>query len=166
MTCFRSRARWHRYVRKSLSAAEMRKMAAHLEKCGECRARLAAIQETADFLAGARVDLMPPGTIKINVMAAIDQTKYKTETGFPRLSQSSKQLGLSLLAAGLILLAINLPPVVRSLESGRISDPNGQIGRQIELPFTHLGEVLSVAVEKFGTISFGQSSGQHARSRN
>lgn len=166
MTCFRSRDRWHCYVRKSLSAKEMQEMAAHLEQCGECRARVSAIQETAGFLAGARVDLTPPATIKIHVMAAIDQTKYKTETGFPRLNQSSKQLGFSLLAAGLILLAINVTPAVRSLESGRIGDPNGQIGRQIELPFTHLGQVLSVAVERFGTLGRGQSSDPRVPGKN
>ncbi|CAA7602673.1 Hypothetical protein DEACI_3352 [Acididesulfobacillus acetoxydans] len=156
MTCFRSRDRWHSYVVKSLSRMEMREMETHLERCAECRARVAAIRETSGFLAVARVPLIAPPMIKDQVMAAIDMGKYRAKAGFPRFGQGLQHLGFSLLAAGIILLMVNLTPVGRNLRSGEVADLNVQFGKEIALPFTHLSQTLSVAAEKFGLMGRGQ----------
>ncbi|HWQ40612.1 MAG TPA: hypothetical protein VN456_01080 [Desulfosporosinus sp.] len=77
MTCYRSQDNWHSYVKNSMNAAELDEMTSHLAHCSECQNTVSLIQETAGFLAKSRADLIPPSTIKINVMMAIDKDRYK-----------------------------------------------------------------------------------------
>ena len=153
MACLRSRDNWHSYVKKSLSAAELQEMSMHLEHCAQCREIVSDIRETSTFLASNRVFLVPPGEIHLNIMQAIDKTKYQKGIGFSRLSLSIRHLGFSLLSAGFILLAINLNTAAWGFESVQMADMNFQIGKQIALPFDHMGQAVSVAVEKIGALN-------------
>lgn len=148
MTCPRSRNNWHSYVKKSLSAAELQDMETHLEQCATCREIVSDIRETTNLLASVRVNLEPPTDIRVNVMKAIDKTKYKKENHFSRLMQSVRLLGFSLVATGFLLLALNLNPAVYRLENVSIAEVNFQIGKIIALPFDNFGQTVSVVIGK------------------
>lgn len=153
MACRRSRDNWHSYVKKSLSAAELIEMTIHLEQCAKCREIVSAIRETTKLLASSRVSLVPPTEIRLNVMKAIDKTKYKKETYSPHLSLSLRLLGFSLVTTGIILLAINLNPKAQGLEKFQMAEVNFQIGKEIALPLDNIGQTVSVAVWKLGSLS-------------
>lgn len=148
MTCLRNRDKWHSYVSQNLSEVELQKMTAHLEHCDKCQGIVASITETSAFLSRNRVILDPPKEIKINVMLAIDKYKYKKEPVSHQFTLNRRHLGVSMVAAGLILLAINLIPSARNFSSGQLAELNFQLGQQIALPFTHLSQALNASLEK------------------
>lgn len=153
MTCPRSRNNWHSYVKKSLNAAELQDMETHLEQCATCREIVSGIRETTNLLASVRVNLEPPTDIRVNVMKAIDKTKYKKGNHFPRLILSLRLLGFSLVATGFLLLVLNLNPAAYRLENVNIAEVNFQIGKVIALPFDSFGQTVSVVIGKLDSLN-------------
>lgn len=151
MTCYRSRDNWHSYVKDSMNEAELEGMATHLTRCPECRDIVATIQETANLLAKSRVTLSPSATIKLNVMMSIDKNRYK------RVSSSHlfelKNWGFSMVAGGLLLLALNFTSLAPNFESGQVTELNSQIGQQLAHPFDKLSQAAYEAIVKIETIT-------------
>lgn len=151
MTCYRSRDNWHSYVKNSLNEAELEGLATHLTHCPECQDIVSVIQETAGILARSRVILSPPAAIKLNVMMAIDKNRYK------KVSSSHlfelKNWGFSMVAGGLLLLALNLTSLVPNFESGQIAELNNQIGKQIAHPFDKISQAAYSAIAKIEAIT-------------
>ncbi|MHB8076249.1 zf-HC2 domain-containing protein [Desulfosporosinus fructosivorans] len=143
MTCYRSRNNWHSYVKASLNEAELEDMTAHLTHCSECLDIVSIIQETAGIFAKSQVILSPPSTIKLNVMMAIDKNRYK-KVSFPHLLEL-KNWGFSMVAAGVLLLALNLTSLAPTIESGQVAQLNSQIVQQISLQISHPFERISQA---------------------
>lgn len=151
MTCYRSREDWHSYVIKSLSEAELEVLSTHLTYCPECRDLVSVIQETADILTMNQVILKPPASIKLNVMKAIDKNRYKKVTSSHVFQL--KNWGFSMLAAGLLLLALNLTALGPNFESGQVAELNSQIGQQIVRPFDQMRQAAYAAIIKVETIT-------------
>ena len=151
MTCYRSRDNWHSYVKNSLNEAELESMATHLTHCPECWDIVSVIQETTGILAKSRVILSPPAAIKINVMMAIDKNRYQKASSTHRLEL--KNWGLSMVAGGLLLLALNLTSLVPNFESGQVAELNSQIGKQIAQPFEKMRQAAYAAIVKLETIT-------------
>lgn len=151
MTCYRSRDNWHSYVKRSLTESALEGLSAHLTHCPECREHVADIEETASLLAKNRVSLTPPASIKFNVMLSIDKSKYK------KVSSSHlfelKNWGFSMVAGGLILLALNFSSLAPNFESGQVAELNHQISRQLEHPFDKVSEAAYAAFIKIETIT-------------
>jgi len=151
MTCYRSRDNWHSYVRNSLKEAEIVDVSAHLTHCPECRHIVSVIQETASSLTKNRIILSPPAEIKLNVMLAIDKNRYK------KVSSSHlfelKNWGLSMVAGGLLLLALNLTSLAPNFESGQVAELNSLIGKQIVHPFDKMRQAADTVIIKIETIS-------------
>ena len=151
MTCYLSRDNWHSYVKNSLNEAELEKMSTHLTHCPECRDIVSVIQETAGILAKSRIILSPPAAIKINVMMTIDKNRYK------KVSSSHlfelKNWGFSMVAGGLLLLALNLTSLTPNFESGQVTELNSQIGEQIAHPFEKMSQAAYAAIVKIETIT-------------
>ncbi len=146
MTCYRSWDNWHSYVKHSLSEAERQNMAAHLTHCSECRDIVATIQDTTKILAKSRVVISPPASIKLNVMMAIDKNRYK-KTSSSHLFEI-KNWGISMVAGGLLLLALNLTSLTPNLESRQLATINSQIGQQMAHPFDKLSQAAYAALVK------------------
>lgn len=146
MTCYRSQDNWHSYVKKSLAEADQGSMVNHLTHCTECRDIVFAIQDTAGKLAKNRVILSPPAAIKINVMLAIDKSRYKKISSSPLFEL--KNWGFSMVAGGLLLLALNLASLAPNLESGQVTEFNSQIGMQIAHPFEKMSQAAFAALVK------------------
>ena len=138
MTCYRSRDNWHSYVKNSLSEAELEAMTTHLSQCPECQDLVSVIQETSGILTTNRVILSPPASIKLNIMMAIDKNRYKKAT--PSHAFQLKNWGFSMVAAGLLLLALNLTSLTPSFRSGQVVDLNSKIGQQIVHPFAKISQ--------------------------
>ena len=151
MICYRSRNNWHSYVKNSLNEAELEGMTTHLTHCPECRDIVSIIQETASTLAKSRVILSPPAAIKLNVMMAIDKSKYK------KVSSSYlfelRNWGFSMVAGGLLLLALNLTPLAPNFGSGQVAELNSQIGKQIAHPFDKMSQAAYAAIVKIETLT-------------
>ena len=151
MTCYRSQGGWHSYVKNCLSEEELEAMATHLTHCPECRDLVSIIQETNGILAKSRVILPPPDTIKLNVMMAIEKDKYKKVSYSPVFEL--KNWGFSMVAGGLLLLALNLTSLTPNFESGQVAKLNSQFGQQIAHPFDKMGQAASAAIIKIETIT-------------
>ncbi|HZK55458.1 MAG TPA: zf-HC2 domain-containing protein [Desulfosporosinus sp.] len=119
MTCYRSRDNWHSYVKNSLSEAELETITTHLTQCPECRDLVSIIHETADFLAKTRIIFSPPASMKLNVMSAIDSNRYKKVSSHVF---ELKNWGFSMVAGGLLLLALNLTSLAPTLQSGQVAE--------------------------------------------
>lgn len=151
MTCYRSRDNWHSYVKNSLSEAELEVMTTHLTQCPECRDLVSIIHETADLLAKNRIIFSPPASIKLNVMRAIDNSRYKKVSSSHVLEL--KNWGFSMVAGGLLLLALNLTSLAPTLESGQVADINSHIVQQIVQPFDKMSHAAYAAMIKLETIT-------------
>ncbi|EGW39396.1 zf-HC2 domain-containing protein [Desulfosporosinus sp. OT] len=152
MTCYRSQNSWHSYVKNSLDEAELHEMTAHLLLCSECRSLVSAIRETAGTFANDRVILTPPLEIKLNVMMAIDKHKYKKSTSSSHLFEL-KNWGLSMLAAGLLLFALNLTSLVSPLASNHVTDLNTVLGKQMALPFHKMSQVTQAVLREIDSFT-------------
>jgi hypothetical protein len=137
MTCFRIQGDWHSYVKKSLSELELHEMSTHLARCSQCRDIVSTIIETSCILTNYRTVPNCPADIKLNVMAAINKNKYKK--GVSHSLFELKNLGLSMVAAGLILFAINLTTLPFNLENSQVLDIDNYIGEQLAMPFDRIG---------------------------
>jgi len=134
-----------------LSKAELEGMATHLLNCPECRDIVSVIQATAGLFAKSRVILPPPAVIKLNVMMAIDKNRYK-KVSSPHLFEL-KNWGFSMVAGGLLLLALNFTSLTPNLKSGQVSALNSQIGEQIAHPIDKMSQAATAAIVKFETIT-------------
>lgn len=151
MTCYRSRDNWHSYVKNSLNEAELEGMSTHLTHCSECRELVSVIQETAGILAKIRITLSPPAAIKLNVMMAIDKNRYKNVNSSSLFEL--KNWGLSMVAAGLLLLALNLTSLAPNFESGQVVKLNSLIGKQIAHPFDKISQATHAAIVKIEALT-------------
>ena len=151
MSCYRSRDNWHSYVKNSLNEAEMAYMTTHLTHCSECRNIVSVIHETASQLEKSRIILSPPAAIKINVMMAIDKNRYK-KVNSSHLFEL-KNWGFSMVAGGLLLLALNFTSLTPNFESGQVAEINSRIGKQIAYPFEQMSQAANAAIEKLETIT-------------
>lgn len=150
MTCYRSRDNWHSYVKNSLNEAELVGMSTHLSHCSECRDIVSVIQETAGIFAKSRVIIAPPAAIKINVMMAIEENRYKKVSASHLFE--SKNWGFSMVAAGLLLFALNFTSLTPNFERGQVSEFNVQIGKQIAHPFDQMSKEAYAVIVKIETI--------------
>lgn len=155
MTCYRSRSNWHSYVKNSLDEVELNELTAHLTKCPECRDIVSIIQKTADIFAESRAVHRPPVDIKINVMEAIDKTRYQNVANSSHLFEL-KNWGLSMVAAGLLLFALNITSLAPNFESDQVAELNIEIGKQIALPFDKMSQVAHDALGKIESLTLSK----------
>lgn len=109
MCCNEYRYNLHEYSTGKLSELESHAIAKHLKSCDKCRRELEEIKEIKGFLKlNPQGNLLPPIDLKSGIMAAIDLRKYKKV--YKNTLGELANWGMSLVAAGLILLLINIAP--------------------------------------------------------
>jgi anti-sigma factor RsiW len=110
MCCSEYRNSLHEYASGSLSELECHAIARHLKTCDKCRSEVEEIKEMKAFLkSGFQENVMPPMDLKSAIMASINLKKYKKV--YKNTMGELANWGMSLVAAGLILLFINAAPV-------------------------------------------------------
>lgn len=154
MTCYRSRDNWHSYVKQSLSEKELNEMASHLENCSECRSIVTSIQETLNSLAKCQVSLPPPMEIKINVMKAIDKNLYLDKVVMVKSFHllQLRNWGISMIAAGVLLIAMNLTTLNPSFEAAQMNGLQSELSNQITLPFDKMSKAADNLREKIESL--------------
>ncbi len=120
MDCSKYRQSLHAYASGSLSELEMQAVATHLGKCEKCRKEAEEIDLLRGFFAECTPKAPAPDEeMRASVLAAIDLTRYK-----PVRKAKGREManwGMSLVAAGLILLIISITPNGESLMQSNMS---------------------------------------------
>lgn len=155
MTCYRILDNWHSYVKSSLSEAELHEMTSHLTNCPECRDLVYIIQKTAGSLAKSRLDFLPPAAIKINVMMAIDKNRYVKHLSSTKLSHifQLRNWGFSMIAAGILLFALNLTSLTPDPEGRPMSELHIKLSQQMAIPFHKMSQVANDTLGKIESLT-------------
>lgn len=109
MHCNEYRNSYHQYVSGKLNELESHAVAKHLRSCDRCRREVEEIKELKAFLSYCYQNIIsPPTGLKSDIMASINLKKYKK--AYRNNLGEMASWGMSLVAAGLILLFINITP--------------------------------------------------------
>ncbi len=109
MHCNKYKNIYHEYVSGKLNELESHAVAKHLKSCDKCRREVEEIRELRTILRdGFHEGIAAPAGLKSDIMALIDLKKYKN-IHKNNLGEMASW-GMSLVAAGLILLFINMTP--------------------------------------------------------
>jgi len=109
MNCYEYRNKLHEYVSGNLSELESHALARHIKACDKCRREVEEIKDIKAFLKfNIQENMTPSADLKSEIMASINLKKYKNvyKNSLGELSN----WGMSFVAAGLILLFMNLTP--------------------------------------------------------
>ena len=155
MTCYRSQSNWHSYVKNSLNEIEQREMTSHLLLCPECQSIVTAIRKTTATFVKGRTILTPPLDVKLNVMLSINKHKYTVSANSSHLFEL-KNWGLSMLAAGLLLFALNLTSLSPSFEGNQVAELNSVLGKQITFPFDKMSQAAHAALHEIDSLTTSQ----------
>jgi anti-sigma factor RsiW len=140
MCCSEYRNSLHEYASGRLSELECHAIARHLKTCDKCRSEVEEIKGMKVFLkSGFQENLMPPMDLKSGIMASIDLKKYKKV--YKNTLGELANWGMSLVAAGLILLFINVAPVdnIAQVQNGW-DNTKENITEKINHPFSSLNQ--------------------------
>ena len=109
MCCDENRKMLHEYASGKLSELESHAVAKHLKSCDRCRRELAEIKELKAFLkSDIQKNIRLPADLKFSIMSSIDLKRYKKS--YKNTLGELANWGMSLVAAGLILLILNMAP--------------------------------------------------------
>ncbi|MGI6584778.1 MAG: hypothetical protein GX301_02815 [Gracilibacteraceae bacterium] len=109
MCCDENRKMLHEYALGKLSELESHAVAKHLKSCDRCRRELAEIKELKAFLkSDIQKNIRLPADLKFSIMSSIDLKRYKKS--YKNTLGELANWGMSLVAAGLILLILNMAP--------------------------------------------------------
>lgn len=155
MTCYRSQDNWHSYVKNCLTEVELDEMTSHLAHCPKCRDVVSVIQETVSSLAKTRVNFCPPTVVKTNVMMAIDTNLYSENFSSVNSSHlfALRNWGFSMIAAGILLFALNLASLTPNFEAGQMKELHIELNKQMTIPFDKMGQVANDALEKIESLT-------------
>lgn len=143
MCCNDYRYNLHEYSTGKLSELESHAIAKHLKSCDRCRRELEEIRRMKEFLKpGFPMDIMPPMDLKSGIMASIDPGKYKRI--YRNTLGELANWGMSLVAAGLILLLTNANPAYNMVKVQNDWDVTREnIREKIYMPLSSINEGLN-----------------------
>ena len=148
MCCNEYRNNLHEYANGKLSELESHAIARHLRSCDKCRKEVEEIKEIKAFLKyGIQESIMPPMDLKSGIMASINLKKYKKV--YKNTLGELANWGMSLVAAGLILLFINVTPsdnIARVQNEWDYTKAN--ISQKIQQPFSSINEGFGKFTER------------------
>jgi hypothetical protein len=149
MCCNEYRNSLHEYASGKLSELESRAITKHIKSCGNCRRELEEIKSMKAFLkSGTQENVMPPMDLKAGIMASINLNKYKKK--YKNTLGELANWGMSLVAAGLILLFINVTPADDLVRVQNEWDNRAvNISEKIHQPFSAINERLYRFTERF-----------------
>ncbi len=151
MCCSEYRNSLHEYVSGGLSELESHAIARHLKTCDRCRSELDEIIGMKAFLKSGFQENVAPMNLKSEIMASINLKKYKK--AYKNTLGELANWGMSLVAAGLILLFINVAPVenIEQVQSGW-DNTKENISQKIYHPFSSINEGLDKFTRKISEL--------------
>ncbi|HYF75051.1 MAG TPA: zf-HC2 domain-containing protein [Candidatus Nitrosocosmicus sp.] len=142
MCCSEYKNSLHEYASGGLNELEYHAVTRHLKTCDKCRKELEEIKDMKAILkSGFQKNLMPPIDLKAGIMASINLNKYKKV--YKNTLGELANWGMSLVAAGLILLFMNVAPANDIVHVQNEWDNTKQnITQKISQPFSSINESL------------------------
>ncbi|MHB1393905.1 MAG: anti-sigma factor family protein [Clostridia bacterium] len=142
MCCSEYRNSFHEYASGVLSELECHVIARHLKTCDKCRREVEEIKEMKSFLKPAfQENMMLPMDLKSGIMTSINLKRYKK--AYENTLGELANWGMSLVAAGLILLFINVAPTDNIMHvQNEWDNTKVNITQKIYQPFSSINEGL------------------------
>lgn len=140
MCCNENRGMLHEYATGELSELESRAVARHLKACDRCRSELAEIKSLKVLLrSGFQEGIILPLDLKSSIMSSVDLKRYKKF--YKNTLGEMTNLGMSLVAAGLILLILNTTPKDNLVHvQNELYNTGENITQRISQPFSSINE--------------------------
>lgn len=142
MSCDEYRNILHEYASGSLSELEHHAAAKHIKSCSRCRREVEEITKLKAILkSGSQDVIIPPADLKSEIMASINPKKYKKV--HKNTMGELANWGMSLVAAGLILLLINAAPADDLTRAQNVWENRAEnISEKIQQPLASISESL------------------------
>lgn len=140
MCCNDYKYNLHEYSTGQLNELERHAVAKHLKSCEKCRRELEEISELKAFLKPMPGEVpITPMDLKADIMGSISPKRYKSV--YQSTLGELANWGMSLVAAGLILLLVNVTPAGNLGRVHNGFDINGQsIEKKISQPFSTINK--------------------------
>lgn len=122
MQCSRVRRNLYSYIKGDIKGLEEYMMKEHLDGCSSCKAEYEKIKSIQSILSGIGKRTGAPQDLSFGIMNAIDLERYKASGIY--VLNNLKNWGISLIAAGLIIAAINIYPAADTSANQSISTSN------------------------------------------
>ena len=127
-------------------------MKEHLEGCTSCKAEYEKIKSIQSILSGIGKRTEAPQELSFGIMNAIDLERYKASSIY--VLNNLRNWGISLIAAGLIIAAININPTIDILTNQNITGSNmAKVQDSIIRPIKILSQSLVNAADRISDIS-------------
>lgn len=114
MLCSQVRKSLHRYIAGETKKLEDILIKEHLDNCHSCKLEYERIVEIKSILSKIGRNTEAPSGLITNIMESIDLQKYKS-IGIYAIN-NARSLGISLIAAGLIIAIFNLSPLTNQFQ--------------------------------------------------
>lgn len=122
MQCSRVRRNLYSYIKGDTKGLEEYMIKEHIDGCPSCMAEYEKIKSIQLILSGIGKRAGAPQDLSFGIMNAIDLERYKV-SGIYALN-NLKNWGISLIAAGLIIAAININPAIDISRNQSITTSN------------------------------------------
>lgn len=120
MLCSRVRKNLHRFVAGDTEKMEGLLIDEHLDSCYTCRLEYERIKEIKSILSNMGRNMEAPSGLITSIMDSIDLQKYKS-IGLYAIN-NLRSLGISFIAAGIIIALFNLFPMMEQYFDSKIID--------------------------------------------
>lgn len=128
-------------------------MKEHLEGCTSCKAEYEKIKSIQSILSGIGKRTEAPQELSFGIMNAIDLERYKASGIY--VLNNLKNWGISLIAAGLIIAAINISPAIDISPNQSITTSNmAKIQDSIIRPVKIFNQSIVDVADRISDISF------------
>jgi len=148
MCCNEYRYNLHEYSTGTLNELESHAIARHLKSCEKCRRELQEIRDIKNILKPGTEDMvLPPADLKSSIMKSVNLKKYIAS--HRNTIGELANWGMSLVAAGLILLLLNASPAGNMVQVRNDWDTRREnIGEKLHQPFSSIYEGLDKFTER------------------
>lgn len=141
MSCKTYKSMLHSYVGNELSDLEESLMRRHLEDCRDCRQEILEIKRLQNLMPQIKEKPIYLAEIKGNVMAAIKSSKAVRTVMYD--SKVLWHMGISMIACGLLVFAMNFIPMTGEFASGSHNSSFAQhVGQKLVQPIAVLNKGL------------------------
>lgn len=124
----------------------------HLDSCPTCKAEYERLKDIKSILSNMGRSVEAPYGLIANIMEAIDLERYKA-IGLYAIN-NIKSLGLSLIAAGLLIAALSLSPQIeKSLDIKLIGRSMAKIQESIIKPFEIINSGVTSISDRISNIN-------------
>lgn len=156
LLCSRVRKSLHSYAAGGTEGLEYFLIKEHLDSCPSCKAEYERILEIKSILSNMGRNIAVPCGLVVNIMETIDLGKYKA-IGIYALN-NLRNLGISLIATGLIISVFSISPYMGCLDKNFIGRSMAKVQESIIRPFEILNNSVINISDKISNINEAMSA--------